>query len=228
MRRESRGLRRHPLVSGVVHAVAALAVTLTGAAAQAGYVQRIAEQAKQKGLTSVTVDVNSGGGPALELDAALERGSIYLVSATGRRVDIINAGASIGTWHWRRVQDTLVQRPHDPLRCFVNLENPPEVESSEIGVITPGGTARVEGVDVTIIDQGWAPWRPTAGERFLVLAQFCPPRNVVLAYGRKSLIPVTADGKLLPSAEQARALEGIETVADIRRRLARKSPTALK
>jgi hypothetical protein len=226
MRRESRGLRRHPLVSGVVHAVAALAVTLTGAAAQAGYVQRIAGQAKQKGLASVTVEVNSGGGPALELDAALERGSIYLVSATGRRVDI-NGGDSIATWHWLHVQDTLVQRPHDPLRCFVNLENPPEVESSEIGVITPGGTARVEGIDVTIIDQGWAPWRPTAGERFLVLAQFCPPRNVVLAYGRKSLIPVTADGRFLPSAEQARA-QGIETVADIRRRLASKSPTALK
>jgi hypothetical protein len=86
-------------------------------------------------------------------------------------------------------------------------------------VVTPGGTATVDGGQVTILDTGWPHWLPKSGERFLLLARFCPPRQVILAYGTNSVIPVSSDGTLMLTSEQACVMGGVNTIAAVRQRL---------
>jgi hypothetical protein len=171
---------------------------------QPGSLRVAAEEARAKGEQSVTVWF-SGGIPddAGGLDDALDHFNVVIASPVSSAVTI--EPSFILTWYKFRIQEELsVAKKCEP--CQELLETPPQLlplARNEIAIPVTGGTAEIEGVQVTVKSR-----RPTnfvVGQRYLLfLRTGTAPSNVAyLGGGPSGAYQIDQNGRLISASKSA-------------------------
>jgi hypothetical protein len=158
-----------------------------------------AKKEKAKGQTKVTFP-----GPLMEypegvdLDTALSKTSVLVVELISKTSRVLDSH-TIGTFYRAKVLETLT--PSGSAGCFTpaDADFPPElgpINADEIVIVGNGGTAVIEGVEVTVEEElgGLIP-----GRRYLLFSSpSASGKFAVLNLGPQGAFQVKANGDLEP------------------------------
>ena len=136
-----------------------------------------------------------------ELDQLLPKYTVLLAEHLDE-FGYFSDSRTIVSWHRFKIIDVLSNAPPQP--SYVNREIPGEllpVKEDEFLVATAGGTATLDGIEVTQNDQSLPRFKE--GKRYLLLLSLNPSTRIAeLTLGPQSILPVNADNSLDSNANQ--------------------------
>jgi hypothetical protein len=161
--------------------------------------KEIARRAKQEAKAEVTIP-----GPFIEypgmdmkVEEALRDYSVVVAEVIASKSYALDS-YSIGTWYKFRITDALTQRNAAYCPTCPEIPEAPQdlspVNSDEFLLATGGGTANIDGIDVTVNDRSLPVLEN--GKKYLLVISLTPTRVAVLGAGPSGVFRVSDDGRL--------------------------------